>query len=67
LDATLGDLLDKPVAEGGLAFGRFCASAILAALIAALILSCRSGRVGVLQSHNNSSSLLKNPLATTVI
>ena len=32
LGATLGDLLDKPVADGGLAFGRFYASAILAAV-----------------------------------
>jgi len=37
LGATLGDLLDKPVANGGLAFGRFYASAILAALIVGLI------------------------------
>jgi uncharacterized membrane-anchored protein len=37
LGATLGDFLDKPVANGGLAFGRFYASAILAALIVALI------------------------------
>jgi len=33
LGATVGDFLDKPVANGGLAFGRFYASAILAALI----------------------------------
>ncbi|MEN3384021.1 MAG: hypothetical protein V7608_4065 [Hyphomicrobiales bacterium] len=38
LGATLGDLLDKPVADGGLAFGRFYASAILAAVIVACIL-----------------------------
>jgi uncharacterized membrane-anchored protein len=38
LGATLGDLLDKPVANGGLAFGRFYASAILAAVIFACIL-----------------------------
>jgi uncharacterized membrane-anchored protein len=38
LGATLGDLLDKPVANGGLAFGRFYASAILAALIIGLII-----------------------------
>lgn len=38
LGATLGDFLDKPVANGGLAFGRFYASAILAALMVALIL-----------------------------
>ena len=37
LGATVGDLLDKPVANGGLAFGRFYASAILAALIVGLI------------------------------
>jgi uncharacterized membrane-anchored protein len=38
LGATLGDLLDKPLADGGLAFSRYTASAILAALIIALIL-----------------------------
>jgi uncharacterized membrane-anchored protein len=38
LGATVGDFLDKPVANGGLAFGRFYASAILAAMIVALIL-----------------------------
>jgi uncharacterized membrane-anchored protein len=38
LGATLGDLLDKPVADGGLAFGRFYASAILAAVIVACVL-----------------------------
>src|SRR5882757_8623105 len=37
LGATVGDFLDKPVANGGLAFGRFYASAILAALIVACI------------------------------
>jgi uncharacterized membrane-anchored protein len=37
LGATLGDFLDKPIANGGLAFGRFYASAILAALIIGLI------------------------------
>jgi uncharacterized membrane-anchored protein len=37
LGATLGDFLDKPVADGGLAFGRFYASALLAALIVACI------------------------------
>jgi uncharacterized membrane-anchored protein len=38
LGATVGDLLDKPVADGGLAFGRFYASAILAAFIVVCIL-----------------------------
>jgi uncharacterized membrane-anchored protein len=38
LGATVGDLLDKPVAQGGLAFGRFTASAVLAAFMVACIL-----------------------------
>jgi uncharacterized membrane-anchored protein len=38
LGATLGDLLDKPLEEGGLAFDRFYASAILVAIIIACIL-----------------------------
>jgi uncharacterized membrane-anchored protein len=38
LGATLGDLLDKPVANGGFAFSRYTASAILASLIVACIL-----------------------------
>jgi len=38
LGATLGDLLDKPTANGGLAVSRFYASAILFALIVACIL-----------------------------
>ena len=38
LGATLGDLFDKPVAQGGFEFGRFTASAILAATMVALIL-----------------------------
>jgi len=37
MGATVGDFLDKPVANGGLAFGRFYASAILAALMVACI------------------------------
>ena len=37
LGATVGDFLDKPAANGGLAFGRFYASAILAVLIVACI------------------------------
>lgn len=38
LGATVGDLLDKPVAAGGLALGRFSASAVLTVLIIAGIL-----------------------------
>lgn len=38
LGATLGDLLDKPLAHGGLEIGRFYASAVLAALMIACIL-----------------------------
>ena len=37
LGATVGDLLDKPVQEGGLAFSRYAASAILAVVILACI------------------------------
>ena len=38
LGATVGDFLDKPVTQGGLALGRFEASAVLAVLIVACIL-----------------------------
>ncbi len=38
LGATIGDLLDKPVNHGGLALGRFAASAVLAAGIVVCIL-----------------------------
>ena len=46
LGATLGDLLDKPVADGGLAFSRFTASAILTVVIVAcvLLLPQRAGK-----------------------
>jgi uncharacterized membrane-anchored protein len=37
LGATLGDLLDKPLDNGGMAFSRFYASAILAALVIACV------------------------------
>lgn len=37
LGATLGDLLDKPIAHGGLALSRYSASAALAAFIVACI------------------------------
>jgi uncharacterized membrane-anchored protein len=38
LGATLGDLLDKPIAQGGLQLNRFYASAILLAFMVACIL-----------------------------
>jgi uncharacterized membrane-anchored protein len=46
LGATVGDFLDKPVSDGGLAFSRPIASAIIAAFIIAclLILPQRAGR-----------------------
>jgi uncharacterized membrane-anchored protein len=46
LGATIGDLLDKPVNHGGLALGRFEASAVLAVGIVAFILLIpqRAGR-----------------------
>jgi len=37
LGATVGDLLDKPLAHGGLAINRYYASAILVAAIISLI------------------------------
>ena len=37
LGATLGDLLDKPLEDGGLEFSRFYATAILAAVIVACV------------------------------
>ncbi len=45
LGATLGDLLDKPVSHGGLALGRFEASAVIAAfiIIAIAVLPQRAG------------------------
>jgi uncharacterized membrane-anchored protein len=46
LGATLGDFLDKPVAEGGLHISRFYASGILLVFIAAciaLIPQCSAG------------------------
>jgi uncharacterized membrane-anchored protein len=45
LGATVGDLLDKPHAKGGLEFGRFAASAVLVAfmVVCILILPQRAG------------------------
>jgi uncharacterized membrane-anchored protein len=46
LGATVGDFLDKPVADGGLALSRPLASAVIAAIIIALLvlLPQRAGR-----------------------
>lgn len=46
LGATVGDFLDKPIADGGLAFSRFYASALLATFMVACILlfSQRAGK-----------------------
>ncbi|MBX5472120.1 MAG: hypothetical protein IRZ23_06615 [Acetobacteraceae bacterium] len=46
LGATVGDLLDKPVADGGFAFSRPLASAIIAAfiIVCLLVLPQRAGR-----------------------
>jgi len=46
LGATLGDLLDKPLADGGFALSRISASAVLAAAMIALVLAFpqRAGR-----------------------
>lgn len=42
LGATVGDFLDKPLGNGGLALGRFEASAVLTALVVVCILFTRS-------------------------
>lgn len=46
LGATVGDFIDKPVADGGLAWSRPLASAVIAAFIAVLlvIIPQRPGR-----------------------
>jgi len=46
LGATVGDLLDKPIANGGLALGRFSASAVLLVFILAcvVLIPQRAGR-----------------------
>jgi uncharacterized membrane-anchored protein len=46
LGATLGDFLDKPVAQGGLEFSRYSATAVLAAAMVVLIVALpqRAGR-----------------------
>jgi Repeat of Unknown Function (DUF347) len=46
LGATVGDFIDKPVADGGLALSRPLASAVIAAILVALviILPQRPGR-----------------------
>ena len=63
LGATLGDLLDKPLANGGLAFSRYYASAILAVLIVAFIVvfpaksRTASGRAGAQRVSVNSDGV----------
>lgn len=46
LGATVGDFLDKPLADGGLALSRYAATAVLAAFIVACIalIPQRAGR-----------------------
>ena len=46
LGATLGDLLDKPIANGGLNVSRYYASAILAVIIIAFVLLLLPQRAG---------------------
>jgi uncharacterized membrane-anchored protein len=43
LGATVGDYLDKPISDGGLALGRFTASGVIAAVIVVLILLIPQG------------------------
>ena len=47
LGATVGDYLDKPVHDGGLALSRPLASAAIAAFIVLCVCSCRSARDGI--------------------
>jgi len=39
LGAVVGDLLDKPLASGGLALSRYSATAVLVALIVACVIA----------------------------
>jgi uncharacterized membrane-anchored protein len=55
LGATLGDLLDKPLNNGGLAFSRFYASGILAAIIIACV-ALLPQRAGTHPSESRASS-----------
>ena len=48
LGATLGDLLDKPLADGGLEIDRLYASAVLAALMIACILLFEQSAGGIM-------------------
>src|SRR5882757_7469552 len=61
LGATLGDLLDKPLDNGGLAFSRFYASAILAVIIIACIvfLPQRAGRNPGVQAESTELAVPK--------
>jgi uncharacterized membrane-anchored protein len=52
LGATIGDFLDKPLAEGGLALSRPIASAVIAVLVIIGIVIVRQRAV-----HPNRSSL----------
>ena len=56
LGATLGDLLDKPLNDGGLAFSRFYASAILAAVIIACV-ALLPQRAGMHPGNTRSSAV----------
>jgi uncharacterized membrane-anchored protein len=56
LGATLGDLLDKPLNDGGLAFSRFYASAILAAVIIACV-ALLPQRAGTHPGNTHSSAV----------
>ena len=61
LGATIGDLLDKPVADGGLAVSRFYASAILAVVIVVCILGPAANAPA--NTHEAPRSLILSLLA----
>ena len=57
LGATLGDWLDKPVANGGLALSRYSASAALAAgIVACLLLPQRASKAQAVDRPGRSVS-----------
>ena len=55
LGATVGDLLDKPVSDGGLALSRPLASAVIGAFIVACLLLLPQGQASIRANHHDLS------------
>jgi uncharacterized membrane-anchored protein len=62
LGATVGDFLDKPVANGGLALSRPWASVVIAAFIIGAYLSCRNARAGTPQRRAPPRGIERQPV-----